>query len=126
MSSNKTPTDLPDIYRVGMKNGQSRLWCGKCSKFLSDASGGAHTCDPNWRKQKRGSSAGAGGARKRRWRLTPRRLRVIKELIDDAARYKLLRGEIKKQAKKSPTWVKKVSGDKTSKTVRVLLNRLGL
>ena len=106
-----------------MKNGQSRLWCGKCSKFLSDASGGAHSCDPNWRKQKRGPSS---GTKKRRWRLTPRRQKTMKDLIDDAARYRLLRGEIKKQAKKSPTWVKKISSDRLSKTIRVLMNKLGL
>ena len=123
MSSNKTPTDIPDVYRVGMKNGHSRLWCGKCSKFLSDASGGAHTCDPDWRKHKRPAT---GGARKRRWRLTPRRLKVIKDLADDAARYRILRADIKKQAKKNPKWVKKLSGDKLSKNVRILMNRLSL
>ena len=63
-------------------------WCPVCKKFTKKD--GSHTCDPNWRARLTAArkASGAAGTRKRRWRLTPKRLARIKALAAQAAAFK--------------------------------------
>lgn len=96
-------------------------WCPVCKKFTKKD--GSHTCDPNWRdrlKAARTSGGGAAGTRKRRWRLTPKRLAKIKTLAAWAAAYKCCGKAAKKLTER------KGKRDSIDKKARKLVKSLGL
>lgn len=127
-SSNKTPTEVPNVFSISMGNGQKRLWCGACKKFLATNGGGFHDCDPNWRQRlSAGKTTSQSSGSKRRWRMTPARMTKLFAIIDKAAKYEALRSELKKMAEKKPKWagVKKMSGDLPKKKATSMKRSLG-
>lgn len=125
----KTPTDVENVYRIDMKGGKSRLWCGVCKKFLSEASGGIHSCDPNWRARlSRGRSSANASGRKRRYKMTPARGNKIKALVTEAVKYALIKADVKKLVSGKPKHpiIKKLSSSKVDKKIKSYLKSLGL
>ena len=127
----KIPTDVPNIFKIAMKSGQERLWCGECKKFLSNASGGAHDCDPNWRSRlQRGRKAASGnGKTTRRWKLTPKRKVSIEKLASQAVRYEIVRPYLNALVKKTKgadkALMKKLKAGNELKKLAVVLKRIG-
>ena len=123
--SNKRETETPGVFEISMKNGQKRLWCGDCKKFLSNASNGFHTCDPNWRQRlEKGKTTG----KSRRWRLTPARKNKLMKIIEQSVKYAAISGELNKIVKKNPKWrgLKKLASSAIDKKRQSVLHALKL
>ena len=126
MSSNKTPTEVPNVYTITMGNGQKRLWCGACKKFLASNGGGFHTCDPNWRSNRPKST---GAKSKRRWKLTPKRRSYIDNLVNQAIRYQVLQPYLNSLVKKTKgaekAVAKRLKGSMETKKINAAKRVLG-
>lgn len=103
--------------KLKMINGHP--WCPLCKKFTKKD--GSHTCDPNWRARLSAArrASGAGG-RKRRWRLTPKRLAKIKTLAAQAAAFKCCGKAAKKLTER------KGKRESIEKRARKMIKSLGL
>ena len=128
----KIPTDIEMVFKIPMKNGQERLWCGVCKKFLSNASGGIHSCDPNWRTRlQEGRKAKSGSSKTtRRWKLTPKRRSGIEKLAQLAVRYEIVRPYLNALVKRTKgadkTLLKKLKAGNELKKFGFAMKRLGL
>lgn len=124
----KIPTDVENVFRIEMSNGKGRLWCGACKKFLSEASGGVHTCDTNWRARLSSGRKAAGSGRKRKYRMTPKRVKRMTAIITNAVKYGAIKGNIGKLIKGKPKHpiVKRLSSDAIDKHVKSTLKYFGL
>lgn len=126
--SNKRETAVPGVYEILMTNGQKRLWCGVCKKFLSTIGGGSHDCDPNWRSRLSKGRATSAGGKARRWRMTPKRQGKLQQLLEFAAKYYVILPDIKKIASKQPKWAatKKLTSKSYTRRLKIMMNSLGL
>lgn len=93
-------------------------WCNVCKKFTK--ADGVHDCDPNWRVnlQRARAATNTNGNRKRKWRVTPKRLEKLKELCKLAA---LGKAASKKNFKRD-----KVKAESLAKISKALARSLGL
>lgn len=124
----KTPTDVENVFRIDLRNGKGRLWCSQCKKFLSEASGGVHDCDPNWRARLQAGRKMAGTNKKRKYKMTPKRMNKIKKITADAAKYNAIKSSIKQIIKSKPnhSLVKKLASSTIDKHTNIYLKSIGI
>ena len=94
-------------------------WCNVCKKFTK--ADGVHDCDPNWRTNLQRARAvinSIGTNRKRRWRITPKRMEKLKEICKLAA---LGKAASKKNFKRD-----KVKAEVLAKMNKAFMRSLGL